>query len=126
LLVIGNSFASLMYQNLECIIRCSFSLLHHEYTTTTANIARRDHLHSSRREIPADFEVVAAGAEPVLVVAGVEPVPVGLERSLMELPSDFVITKISPVESLLMKRRPLLSQASETGLKQPVGHFELS
>lgn len=67
---------------------------------------------------PADFfDVVVAGAEPVVV---------GLEELLRVLPSDLVITKISPVESLLMKRRPLLSQAKATGRKHPVGHLELS
>ena len=35
-------------------------------------------------------------------------------------------TYISPVESLLMNRRPWLSSSSPTGLKQLLGHCELS
>ena len=43
-----------------------------------------------------------------------------------ELPSDLAITNISPVASLLMNNRPLLSHARPTGRKQLSGHFDRS
>lgn len=71
-------------------------------------------------------EVVAAA--PPLVDEG-EELPDGDTEggaAAVELPSPLAITHTSPVESLLIKSLPWLSQARPTGRKQPFGHFELS